>query len=120
MSGMNCFEHDIAEMKSDTLSRLGRKVEIACEMLGSEERFHERLENMIERTEHELSGNLKRRKRRQLMCILERLKEKFSKSAEKIDMIKKAKEKAVKDYKEQREILGLSDHTFINGFIKNL
>ncbi len=120
MGGMDCFEHDIAEMKSDTLCRLGRKVEIACEMLGSEERFHTRLGHMIERVEHDLTLNLKRKKRRQLGCVLERLKEKFTKSAEKIELIKNAKTKAVNDYKAQREILGLTDHTFINGFIKNL
>ncbi|QAR33942.1 hypothetical protein EP073_11170 [Geovibrio thiophilus] len=117
---MDCFEHDIAEMKSDTLCRLGRKVEIACGMLGGEEQFHTRLSHMIERVEHDLTMNLKRKKRRQLMCVLERLKKKSAESAEKIRLIKQAKTKAINDYKAQREILGLTDHTFINGFLKNL
>lgn len=115
---MENIERELAGMKCDTLCRLGRRVEIAVEMLEEEERFRKRLMGIAARIRSELEGGLRRRKRRKYTCILERVERKLEDCETKIVHIKEAEEKAVADYKLQREILGLNDHTFVDGYLR--
>lgn len=119
MTGMENIERELAGMKCDTLCRLGRKVEIAVEMLAEEERFCKRLKGIVFRLKSDLAGGLGWRKRRRYTHVLERAERKLAACENKIVLIEEAKEKAVSDYKMQREILGLTDHTFIDGYLRN-
>jgi hypothetical protein len=118
MTGMENIERELAAMKSDTLCRLGRRVEIAVEMLEGEEVYCKRLKGMILRVRKKLDGRLKWRRRRIYTRVLERVERKFEDSGHRIIHIREAKEKAVADYKLQREILGLNDHTFVDGYLR--
>lgn len=114
------FNREINGLKADTLSDLGRRVEIAYLLTGEEERFSKRLYKMIERIKNTPEKSLKRKKRKQYKNILPKLEEKLSKSENRLKKLYAARDLALKNYKAQREILGLYDHTFIDSFIEKL
>lgn len=117
---MEHIEFELCEMKAATLGTLGKKVEIAIHMLHIEERKNKRLKKMVVRAAQKSDAVKGWFKINKYKPCIERIEKRIGRSNAKVRSLKDLKEKYVAAYKEQREILGMYDHSFIDEFYKNL
>lgn len=115
MFDLSQLNNEINMMKSETLSRYGKRVDIICTLIEKEKRFLIRNEKMILKIEKKIP-NLKWRKKKIYIKIFYVLQNKIAKSKIKIEKMIKLKEKYINEYKAQREALGILDHSFIDEF----
>lgn len=115
MFDLSQLNNEINMMKSETLSRYGKRVDIICTLIEKEKRFLIRNEKIILKIEKKIP-NLKRSKKKIYIKIFNVLQNKIAKSKIKIEKMLKLKEKYINEYKAQREALGILDHSFIDEF----
>ncbi|MCB4205380.1 hypothetical protein LF845_10480 [Deferribacterales bacterium Es71-Z0220] len=115
MFDLSQLNNEINMMKSETLSRYGKKVDIICTLIEKEKHFLARNEKILIKIEKKIPL-LKRKKKKIYDKVLENVQNKTTKSKIKIEKMLKLKEKYINEYKTQREALGILDHTFIDEF----
>jgi len=115
MFDLSQLNNEINMMKSETLSRYGKKIDIICALIEKEKHFLNRNEKIIFKIGKKIP-TLKRRKKKIYIKILDNLQKKTTNSKIKIEKMLKLKEKYIDEYKTQREALGILDHSFIDEF----
>lgn len=115
MFNLSQLNNEINMMKSETLSRYGKRVDIICTLIEKEKRFLIRNEKIILKIEKKIP-NLKWRKKKIYTKLFGNLQNKIDKSKIKIEKMLELKEKYINEYKAQREALGILDHSFIDEF----
>ncbi|MCA1927638.1 MAG: hypothetical protein LDL13_08900 [Calditerrivibrio sp.] len=115
LDGLNA---EISQLKAQTLSEYGKKIEFAIEMMNSKISYLEREKKIVFRLRNEVKFNLGFLKKRRYATLIERLEKKISKTESEIERLKGLKEKYIDDYKRQREYLGIYDHEFIDNYFK--
>ncbi len=115
MFDLNSLDIEIKQLKAQTLSEYGKKIEIAIEMIKRKNRILNREEQIlkkIEMKEHSCSF-FKKKKFKELH---KRVDKKINMLRCELDNLCKLKEKYLQDYKVQREYLGIHDHDFIERY----
>ncbi|KAA0257968.1 hypothetical protein FHQ18_06130 [Deferribacter autotrophicus] len=110
--------NEINELKSETYLNYSKKVEIAHKMLISEKNKSIRLKNIRKKVELKLP-NASYKKKKVLKALIPRLDRKISISNKKIIQLNNIFHKYLDEFKKHREILGLTDHSFLNEFYKD-
>lgn len=118
MFDINQLNNEINTLKMETLSKYGKKVDITVELIVREENLLSRYKKIQIRTLNKIKTS-KRRKRKILKIIDEKLAEKIKYSENKLQKLLQIKEKYIEEYKFQRESLGIVEHTFIDEFYQN-
>lgn len=116
MFNLGSIEHDLLEMKAATLSKYGKKLEMAEQMYHEKLRLKERLEKMLKRLETEkviTSGWFRKKRQTKLKHRIEGKLEKAEKS---VVQLTELKDRYMAEFKAQREACGMMDHTFIDEF----
>lgn len=108
----------INKMKSETLAYYGKRVDIVQDLIEKEKRFISRNEKIFNRISSEVNTSNKK-KRKKFIKLKKRVEEKIDSSRQKLHELKSLKEKYIKEYKIQRESLGLIDHSFIDEFYRD-
>ena len=116
MDFMKEVEHDITEMKACTLGKLGKKVELAAEMLEKEKRTEARLTGILERVKARLEKKMPRAEKKKYQELEERITRKLGSSRQNVRKLEDLKVKFLTEYKNQREALGIMDHSFIDEY----
>jgi len=116
MDKMKFLEKDILEMKADTFSKYGKKIEMADDMLHQRNRLKARLEKILDRLKNTtvIKKGFRRKKRQQE--LLERVEGELLQAEKEIKKLKELKAGYIEDFKFQREANGLLDHSFIDEF----
>jgi len=116
MNPMDYIEHDLLEMKANTLYKYGKKVEIAEEMYHQKLALLKRLQKILLRLESGpiiTSGWFKEKKQKEL---IERVACKIKQTNKTVKKLEELKDKYIEQFKYQREACGLLDHSFIDDF----
>jgi len=118
MFDLNSLDAELKQLKAQTLSEYGKKIEIAIEMLKKKGRVLDREKKILEKAKTRYSkGSFFRRKF--FKELMERVIKKINMLECEIERLKNLKEKYIADYKTQREFLGIYDHDFIDRFFEN-
>jgi predicted alpha/beta-fold hydrolase len=115
MFDINSLDIEIKQLKADTLSEYGKKVEIAIEMLKKNKRILIRERKISDKLNKKISKS-PFFKRNRLKELKQRVDKKIKKLELDIERLKELKSKYINDYKTHREYLGLYDHDFIDKF----
>lgn len=115
MFDLNSLDTEIKQLKAQTLSEYGKKIEIAIEMIRKKKRILSREEKVLKKIEIKESS-CSFFKRKIFKALHERVDKKINMLRCEIDKLYKLKEKYLNDYKTQREYLGLYDHDFVENF----
>ncbi|MEF3255257.1 MAG: hypothetical protein K6348_06820 [Deferribacterales bacterium] len=116
MFDLNGLQAEINELKAQTLSQYGKKIEFAIEMIQQKSSLLKREQNILLRLQNreKFKKGLFAEKRRNL--LIDRVSRKIERLKNDIKRLEELKVKYIEDYKKQREFLGLYDHQFIDNF----
>ncbi|MCX8083308.1 MAG: hypothetical protein N3C60_00075 [Calditerrivibrio sp.] len=117
MFDLNSLDAELKQLKAQTLSEYGKKIEIAIEMITKKERILNREEKILLKIDNLIkkSGFFKRKKLKELR---DRVDRKIIMLKCELSKLKDLKERYINDYKNQREYLGLYDHEFVDKFFQ--
>ena len=117
MRDLSIIEHDLLEMKAGTLSKYGKKVELAENMLIRKQSLKKRLEKVLQRlrTEQVFKGWFRKKRQTELTG---RVESQLSRTERTITKLTELRERYINEFKAQREACGLMDHTFIDDFYR--
>ncbi|ADR18702.1 hypothetical protein [Calditerrivibrio nitroreducens] len=111
------LDAEIKQLKAETLSDYGKRIEIAIEMLRKKEQMIDRERKIASKIKIKLQ-NSSFLKRKTFKELLERVDKKIITLQGEIDRLKALKGKYIDEYKTQREYLGLYDHEFVEKFFE--
>jgi len=116
MFNMHSLEHELLEMKANTLYKYGKKVELAEEMLQQKTVIKERLEKILHKLETTtvIKHGWGRKKRQEKLT--ERVRLKLTRTTKQIAKLEELKKRYIEEFKFQREACGICDHRFIDDF----
>lgn len=115
MFDINSLDIEIKQLKADTLSEYGKKIEIAIEMLKKNERILVRERRIFDKLNKKIS-KCSFFKRNRIKELIQRVDKRIKRLESDVVRLKELKAKYINDYKTQREYLGLYDHDFIEKF----
>ncbi|MGA1846493.1 hypothetical protein [Deferribacter abyssi] len=115
MLDLSQLKHEINGLKLETYLNYSKKVEIAHKMLLAEKHKLIRLKNIRKKTELKLQ-TAKYKKKKILKALIPRLDKQISICNKKIINLNSIFHKYLDELKKHREILGLTDHSFLNEF----
>lgn len=116
MNPMDIIEHDLLEMKANTLYKYGKKVELAEEMYHQKLNLLDRLQRISYRLESQVIIKRGWKKKKRQQELLDRVNSKIKRTERDVQKLKELKEKYIEQFKYQREACGILDHTFIDDF----
>ncbi|MDK2791935.1 MAG: hypothetical protein PWQ25_798 [Deferribacteres bacterium] len=115
MFDLTQLNNQINMMKSETLSRYGKRVDIIIKMIDKELNFLNRNKMILDKIAVKVKTS-RRKKKKIYEKLAERIQIKINSSSIKLEKMYLLKKKYIDEYKLQREILGIYDHTFIDDF----
>lgn len=115
LEGLNA---EISQLKAQTLSEYGKKIEFAIAMINSKTSCLEREKKVLSRLKNDKRFKLGFFKKRRCFELIERIEKKINRIEGELERLKEIKAKYIDDYKRQREYLGIYDHEFIDNYFK--
>jgi hypothetical protein len=118
MNPIDMVEHDLLEMKANTLYKYGKKLEIAEDMYHQKLKLLDRLQKILLRLESETVIKHGWKKKKRQAELTERVRSKIIKTDKTVRKLEELKNKYMEEFKYQREACGMLDHSFIDEFYK--